>query len=580
MIHENFLGARKSFVDWVHITTWNDHDETTLMARRLSPGVKQLIRAYSDELKGIKPSDSSPDFMFAYHREVFPGTIWRIEAMRLPSKDTSPTRLECHLLKASNNKRIKELPVLEFNGEAWERKEWIVDTSTLASIAEIRPEITITSPSFSKKRSFPSLFLVSPYLRNPETVRVSFSSTPKIKKCVFDAQWNEGILNASIDFACDREVKRAILFADDLPLAQFHPNRDDSLQLLHILIRGIGSFSLKTDATILTASRQFTSNEKKFKWTPHSCSSWQQVNWMPVSMELSGNGNSSIEIKSGKEIIKTSFNELVEKESLKIGKMSIETGANASIYRHRPFAANIANARLSLACKKPNPWTRYWVQFECSDGTTAESQIVHPGIKKEKTVISRILKTPYNLDTKTGASGIPQMREFLTPPEEMPVKREEIITEKVNASIYRGYSWTNSENKTSFRLPLRQWPSGAYEISFTFTPKAVEKGKKAYPIKTAGNMDGISVNLLDDGHLEIIRTSGVKSEGGVKESLISKSPIEFNVKHEIKIVSSFDELILFIDGKEDKRIPLTPQIRYGNSTTILNDIDYLEFKGK
>jgi hypothetical protein len=579
MIHENFLGAKKSFTDWVHITTWNDHDETTLMARRLSPAVKQLVKSYSDELKGIESDSSKPDFIIAYHREVFPGTVWRIEAMRLPSKDTNSVKLECRLLNANDGSEIKCLNNLEFKGEAWERKEWIIDTSTLLENAEIRPQITMKSPSLSIRRSFPSLFFVSPYLHNPETVRVSFNSCPSLEKCDFSTEWKNGRLNSSINFSCDREVKRAILFKDDLPIAQFRPNWDESKKLLHLLVRGNGSFTLKTDATILTASRQFNLGKKKFKWDSHKCSSYQQLSWSPSSMEILGEDNSTIEIKVEKEILRTTINELVEAKTTKIGKLSIETDTNASIYQHRPLSTKSASLQLSLASTKPEKWSRYWVQLECTDGTTAESQILHPVQNKNQVIFSQILKTPFNLDTKSGGSGIPKMREFLTPQDEMPVKKEEIVKEKINTAIYKNYAWTNKENTASFRLPLRQWPSGAYEIKFIFTPKEVEKGKKAHPIKTSGTMDGISVNLLDDGRLEIIRTSGEKKEGGVVEKLISKSPIKFGSPNEIKIRSTFEKLLLYINGIEDSSIPLTPQIRYGNSTTTLNNIDYLEFKG-
>jgi hypothetical protein len=455
-----------------------------------------------------------------------------------------------------------------------------VDTSTLAGNAELRPEMTMESASLSRGALFPSVFFVSPYLHNPETVRVSFSGAPKIAKCVFDAKWSDKTIFASIDLECDREVKRAILFADDLPVAQFKPSADPSKRTIHLLVKGRGSFTLKTDAEILTASRQFDEKRKKLKTTENSLISRNQADWEQVSIELAGEKNPAIEITSGKETLETSFDELAEKKVAKTGSMTVVAGANASIYTQRPFASSAISAKLALAAAKPDAWTRYWVQIECADGTVAESNITHPGMEKKKTVAAKLLRTPWNLDTKSGASGIPGMREFLTPPEEMPVEREEIAIREMDERIFRGFSWTNSENAAAFRLPRRRWPSGSYEISFAFTPKFPGKGKISKPIDVAGTMDNASVNLLDDGRLEIVRVSGVKSEGGAKEKLISKSALAFGKRHSIKIANSFDSLALYIDGKKDSSIPIVPQIRYGNCTATLNGVDFLEFTGK
>ncbi|MBQ0032029.1 MAG: laminin G, partial [bacterium] len=80
--------ARALGCDWLHVTTWNDHDETTLQSRRLTTGNPAIIKAMSDAHKG-RSAAARTDVQFAYLRETLPGTLLRIETMRLPSADNA-----------------------------------------------------------------------------------------------------------------------------------------------------------------------------------------------------------------------------------------------------------------------------------------------------------------------------------------------------------------------------------------------------------------------------------------------------------------------------------------------------------
>jgi len=66
-LHRRFAAGGGARTDWLHVTTWNDHNETTLEPQRLTSGNRRLIRAYSRAFKGLVPSTEN-DVHFAYLR--------------------------------------------------------------------------------------------------------------------------------------------------------------------------------------------------------------------------------------------------------------------------------------------------------------------------------------------------------------------------------------------------------------------------------------------------------------------------------------------------------------------------------
>lgn len=565
-LHDNFLGARQTFTDWLHVTTWNDHDETTLQARRLSPGCRELLRAYTDELKGTATNlPPRANFIIAYHRELFPGTLLRIEAMRLPSRETGSVKLAGCLSAA--DKIVHKLPPIEFSGPAWERHEWLIDTTSLAQYAELRPTFATRSVAGDLRADFPCIFFVLPNLSSPETVRATFTNIAPVESSL-TLNHQQGVLTAAVNFNCERPVKRITLFADEQPIAQFAPTAAaDVAPQLPLIIRGRGNLELRTKGCRITApARQFLSRKDWFICNETSCRSFQQVEWEPIAMVLRGAGSAQLElVRNGKTRVFT-LQELAAAARTEFEGVTICTGCDATVYTRCPFAgAAVTNAvtQLNLLCPAPPAHTRFWAQFECADGTCAESPIVHispsTGLKT-----TRLLRTPINLDTKSGGSGNPGFREFLTPPSAMPVTNETLVTAKVDPRIFRTVHRTFKGEK-SVRMPLRSWPSGAYKINYKFTAPAAE----GFIIEHRSVQDGVGVRRLADGRVEVVRTSGPRNEGGAREVLTSRAILAPNTVHTIQIICRRDSLALAIDGIDDSSCPLRPTTRYGNSTTIL-----------
>lgn len=570
VMHENFLASAETFEDWVHFTTWNDHDETTLQARRLSPAVTQILRGYCHQLKNCPVERECADFAVAYHREVFPGTVLRIEVMRLPQKAPNNVVIGCRFRDMSGG-IVKTLSPLSFSDKTWERQEWVIDTVDLVAHAEVRPELVLRDGERECRRLFPAVCFVRPYLRNPETVRCAFENIPEVR-CSFDAEWSHGALQAKATFAADRKVKRVVLFADDLPRGQLEPEGSEVLTL-PLVISGEGFFCLEmVNGKIVEARRRNLPRSDFFLANSQTIRSFHQLPWDPVAALLRGTGASEVQVTDGVCTNRLTIDVLARGKEVKCGSVALRAGADATIYYRRPLSSFAADVSIRLACPRPSPGSRWWVQLECEDGTTYESDIVHPAQPKRVLATRRVLRTPFNLDTKSGPSGVPGVREFLTPIENLCVTNESVLACSVDARVDRSFSCAPHGKK--YVLPRRLWPSGAYEMEFSF----VAKPRPCKLISREGWMDGISVDLRNDGRLKIVRVCGVPSEGGVTESLVSRQTFSVGTRHCVKVVSDWDVLRLEIDGSADSECPISPQMRYGNNTVTLEGIDELSFK--
>lgn len=83
--HHSFEAANTPKAKFLHYTTWNDHDETSLLPMVFTPANPLITRAYTARFKGESTVTGEPEVVFACHREELPGTLLRFEAMTLPT---------------------------------------------------------------------------------------------------------------------------------------------------------------------------------------------------------------------------------------------------------------------------------------------------------------------------------------------------------------------------------------------------------------------------------------------------------------------------------------------------------------
>ena len=562
-IQDKFEGAREVPHDWLHLTTWNDYDETALEPRRLSPGCGALVRAYSDETKGLAPSAERADVLFAYHREEFPGTLLRFEAMRLPAKEKESVAVDGVLLDHRGDVVFKlEQKTL---GAAWNRAEWLVPATPLAATPALIPVFRKKTPTDVAHAEFPALFLVRPWLQNPETVRVTFSDYAAVKGGLKVSRDGARVV-AKMSFSAKAPVKRAVLMRNDRPVAMFEPKGESGETMLPLFVTGKGTWTLDVDnGRVAAATRLFATNAPglgPFSWTVRRVESRNQPDWASVGVRLALRSEALIALKSGGETLRLSPREFAAARSVKVGKLSFEVQADPCLMETRPWSAREGRSELGVWLPQTDERDCFWVRFECADGRAAATRPIYP-FAADEVRTEPIVETMVTQEGTTNGSGRPGAREFLTADADLPVRETRVVDAKVSTLGLRRRTFAggvfDGSGNDRIRLPLRMWPTGPAEISFVIKP-APFAGEAQSVICKNGQVDGIAVNLDREGALEVFRTG----KDGRRTSLRAKRLLLADVAASVRIVDSGRHLRLWIDGEPQGALALEPCRQYGN----------------
>ncbi|NCB09090.1 MAG: hypothetical protein EOM73_13115 [Bacteroidia bacterium] len=222
MLHNTFLAAQKLDSPWIHLTSYNDLIETAMMPRAFTFGMEQLIRAYSNAHKKTGTLFAEPEIIFSYHREEQPGTLFRIEAMNLPSVGNAAVIVRGRLLDM-DGKPVFELPPKRFAPDAFGRAEWLVSTTNLVRSPYLVPEFSAEAGDWKHIVRAPAVFFVSSWLQNAVTMTVPLSGLTDISNSL-KINYSADRLHAEIKFDSPCELKRAVLFKNDRPVALFSPD--------------------------------------------------------------------------------------------------------------------------------------------------------------------------------------------------------------------------------------------------------------------------------------------------------------------------------------------------------------------
>lgn len=135
--HHSFEAANTPKAKFLHYTTWNDHDETSLLPMVFTPANPLITRAYTARFKGESTVTGEPEVVFACHREELPGTLLRFEAMTLPTLEKGGVAVSGRLLDAAG-KTVAVLPEKRLDGADFDRTEWLVPSADSLRIRSLR----------------------------------------------------------------------------------------------------------------------------------------------------------------------------------------------------------------------------------------------------------------------------------------------------------------------------------------------------------------------------------------------------------------------------------------------------------
>ena len=576
-----YLSARKLDTPWLHVTTWNDYDETAFAPRRLSTGTRALTKAFSKEIRRLPPAKET-DVIFAYHREEFPGTLLRIEAMRLPSLERTPVLVSGVLNPAGLGAGVA-LAEKTLTG-AWDRVEWLIPTTELSRFPALVPQLRMKcSDGRYKRGSFPAIHFVEPWYEDAETVRMTFGDVADVDGRL-SVSYEQGKIVARMSFKSDKAIRRAVLFRNARPIGQFRSS--DGRPQMNLQLAGKGTCALSVDkAKIVGANRLFACKGKSgFDWDSQRFTLKKVPKWAYAGLRVEGDEDSVVNLAVGKEKARITLGDLARARRMSVGAFTCEVACDLTLYDDEPLRGLMqSKGELVMRCVDRAPAYNdvFWVRYEFDDGVAAATAPIWPFAISSQPRLRNVVETAVTLEKSWGASGQPGRSEMLTPFDNLPVKRTKIVQTAVSPLIVRSAEWRKdalvnlkgdralTRSKEHVKLPLRMWPSGNFDVVLKYRVSAID-GRPRKIIEKVGGMDGPELSLLSNGCLRVEYTYG-----GVKETDILRSgasghlPVADGLYHEIRISGDCRKIRLLVDGVEDCCFDIEPIRTYGNLAVFL-----------
>ncbi len=550
-LHESFLAARETGGDWFHFTSWNDHDETTLAPRVLTPGMRQLVRAYADTLKGNEPYLPKSEVIFAYPREIIPGTMLRIEAMRLPGRMHEGVRTVRGTLRNLAGEAVFDLPPLALSND-YDRAEWLVPTTGLAS----SPVLTPTFSGGGREAVFSSIFFAESWLRNQQTIRETVANRAAVSNA-FAVAWKDGVLSASLDFASEIPLKRAVLYADDRPVGVFTATRNPpaTISLRAHGARTATRFGVKT----VNGKRRAVVNRKGAKL---------------LVAKYAGGRNLSFVLLTPEGDVPFTPQELLAASEIEKGGCRVAAVPDVGVYNTEPLALKGGTLALRTFALRPSAETSFFVRFELMDGRLCESKVAYPFAEAADFMPLRanVLETPVTLETTSGASGVPGASAFLTPPEKWAVRREAVVEADVSPLCERRFTrmgelvFDGTGTNAVRLLPHRAWPMGRCRITFEIKPTSVRSERPRGLIVKIGWQGGFAFELRPDGRVAAVWSAN-KDDGCVE--VVSSEPVRADEWNRVEFVNDLRQAVLSLNGVASPSVAVPARRVYGNCEVVL-----------
>ena len=542
--------------DWLHVTTYNDHGETAMMPRRHVTGNRAIVKAMSDEFKGVTPPERV-DVQFAYLREVMPGTMLRFGAMRLPTTNTGTVTVS-GVLRDASGKIVCRLGEKKFANNGWDRLEWLISTTEISATPYLAPEFAVREGNVYRTVRPPKVFLVTGWLEDPVTVKVSVDDYAVISNRL-GVSWSNGVLRARCAFIADTKVRRAVLFRNNRPLTTFQPNAGKTL---NVYFRGGNDVELKAGNTrVVRAVKSFERNgARNFVWDEKRIISRRTPSWMLMSARIEANGMDELLFSSSGQSVRFTPLELAQKGAVSVGSGKIWMDADGTTYDLPPLDAGRGGYTAEVWTKKPEPNDAYWVEFELANGRIAESDVLYPFADSTVPVEINVVETPITFDHTSGASGAPDTVEFFTPKTEWPVKEMRVVKTKVSPQSIRRRVFTKGQ-----KVPARCWPMGSFSLTCEFV-SSVEGGKDRPILSPDGWNEGPSLVLLGDGRLK----ATYASELGSKCEVVGRSPLRVGQSVAVELKSDCKKMSLAVDGVSQGSCEVPVMRVYGNCSPFVD----------
>lgn len=559
--------AREFDADWLHLTTWNDHFETTLEPRRLTTGLRRMVTALTGEFKGVLPP-KEVDVQFAYLRETLPGTLHRFEAVRPPVAGF-PAVSARGWLRDMAGRVVANLAAKTFGTGRWERVEWLVNTTPLAVSPVLTPEFEIRSAQGVRRTTLPPVFLFLPYMRNPQTVRVSMLDRKEVAN-ELSVAFTNGVLSASCSVDSPVAVRRATLYRNERAVTSFEA-ADRTVLPLHFKGEGIVRLAVENGCVEYAVKSFETNGMPHFAWDASGVRSTCTPGWMKFAAQVVCSNGTAFVFSSAGETRRISAAELVARGRLELrtGWLSAEL-VDCTLRDRPPRTVTCGTLHLSVLSRPPDSTDAFWAEFEFADGTFASSRVVYPFAQDVVPVPMNVVETPVTMDWTSGACGQPDGRAFLSDEREWPVRKTRVVTARVSPLSIRRHRFPMAgAERPRTALPVKEWPMGAFTLRCVVRP-LVNDGK-AHPLLVRGGwQEGPDLLLRPDGRLEAGYSGGVGATA-FRLAVMSKKELTMGKPVRVEVHSDCRRFRLVLDGVEQSAGDLRPVRTYGNCQPALGE---------
>lgn len=601
-LFENFETQKKTGADWLHITTWNDLEETPFYPMFFTfHANREILKAFSDDFKSVAPTEGEPRLYLAYHREEIIGSTLRIEGLSIPTKSKSEKATASGFLENAEGRKIAELPAKVFSTREFSRFEWQIPTAELGQSPAIIPVLRVEAKDgYALERKLPAIFPVTGWIQNQITVRVPVhemsAGTAKL-----EVSASRESLAAKLSFQTDEPVVRATLWRNDRPIGAFDVREKNPRVCLEIRRENSPQLSLSVKNGTLLAANQFgQSAGPSFRLSDNKLEIEQTPAWSKALLvEIEDPGEAEVTVSSPKVGSRTmSVREICRTRGFTLsgGNAAVNVGiCEIDGFVNDRSAGSFTSETLYLRrlTRERYENDRFYARFETKSGKVFYSGVIAPFASKTAPNV-QVLSTFANLDTVFPIAKAPVLTGFLeTPvPEKMSLVKVPIhpacframrydfenewvdtLGERNLPPLQSRNAFTNVEDggkclvftgSGGVKMRLRTWPLGSCQIAFRIKPFGGRKNRQEM-ISTGGTQPVLTVSLETDGTLIVSRLGRMLfsaeevATGSISDQTWTAVKINFDEK----------KLAVFLNGKlfVEKELPMGRE--FANNTMLI-----------
>ena len=605
---------------WMHLTTWNDLDETPLQPMVFQfHAYSELTRYWKDRWRGTYQPTESPRIYLAYQREQVLGTVQRIELVSLPTVEKTITAV-LEIRDMSGKQRLS-LPALTFSGSETVRRDWAVPTAAFADTPVLEPVLHITAGQTELTRRLPFIVLRTGWIANQVVVKVPVHEMSDGQAALTVTRDESGHLQASVTLnAPSAEVAHVTLWRNDRSFAAFTKDvpRGVGYQLAFSHIRDV---NLTIDITGGEFVRAYGTNFTKaptLTWDATSLAT-RFEKYQHLAAELLDTGNATLSVT-----VDDAAPQIVRLADLREDSVEVVAGDRKAVCRLALSEVDLISAnppQLGMSHGTlPGRWYTdsayaqdlFYARCETSDGRVFYSNAVTPFSNQLPAVPTTILQTAEFLDGGVKSFLVPPP---FTTPEPLAVSAHPAMVQQMEWNVDHGDGSRDSRGRNhlylggagqrygrdakrvptrvarqdvpghclSFdgiddivQIPIRQMPVGAFTVSLDICPGG--DGGKAQTVLGRSGWQGCPVlALLADGRLQ-----GGRGLQKPHESLLVESKVPLPKGAWSHIDMNFDErtVRLFVNGVPVGSVSGKPVRVYGNARIYLGGDPGHPFCGK